>query len=94
MSQNSSRCTRFNRESIDRRDVKRLTNGDTQGSAHQSKARGSKISIAEPAGTKLGLRIKFLSDEGEEVDDNSMVVSLKKVLWDGPWHLEAVSRRQ
>ncbi|KAM0263186.1 hypothetical protein ACHAQJ_001341 [Trichoderma viride] len=81
--------TGFDGESIDKKNFKRSTNGLVQGAAHQSKPRGPKISPIQPAGTKLSLKIQILNDEGILIDNKGMVVDRKKVLWDGPWNVEA-----
>lgn len=82
--------TGFDGESIDKKNFKRSRNGLVQGTSHQSKPRGPKISPVQPAGTKLSLKIQILNDEGVQIDNKGMVVDRKRVLWDGPWNVHAV----
>ncbi|KAL6892020.1 DNA binding methylated-DNA--cysteine S-methyltransferase [Trichoderma evansii] len=81
--------TGFDGESINKKNFKRSKNGLVEGTAHQSKPRGPKISPVQPAGTKLSLKIQILNDEGVLVDNRGMVMNQKKVLWDGPWNVNA-----
>lgn len=83
--------TGFDGESIDRKSFNRRGDGRVEGTAHQSKPRGpKKSSLAEPAGTKLSLKIKILNEEGVEIDSNGMVVNHKNILWDGPWNVNTL----
>ncbi|EHK20780.1 uncharacterized protein TRIVIDRAFT_49803 [Trichoderma virens Gv29-8] len=82
--------TGFDGESIDKKNFKRSRDGQVQGAAHQSKPRGPKISPVQPAGTKLSLKIQILNDEGVQIDSKGMVMNRKKVLWDGPWNMDAI----
>ncbi|PTB41876.1 hypothetical protein M441DRAFT_57955 [Trichoderma asperellum CBS 433.97] len=81
--------TGFDGESIDKKSFKRSKDGLVQGASHHSKPRGPKISPAQPAGTKLSLKIQILNDEGVLVDNKGMVMNRQKVLWDGPWDVSA-----
>lgn len=81
--------TGFDGESIDKKSFQRSKDGLVQGAAHQSRPRGPKISLAQPAGTKLSLKIQILHDEGVLIDNKGMVLNRKKVLWDGPWDVNA-----
>ncbi|KAK4066292.1 uncharacterized protein Triagg1_8124 [Trichoderma aggressivum f. europaeum] len=82
--------TGFDGESIDKKNFKRSKDGLVQGAAHQSKPRGPEMSPAQPAGTKLSLKIQILHDEGVQIDGKGMVVNRKKVLWDGPWNIDTI----
>ncbi|PTB64952.1 DNA binding methylated-DNA--cysteine S-methyltransferase [Trichoderma citrinoviride] len=82
--------TGFDGESIDRKSFQRSKDGLVQGDAHQSKPRGPKISHVQHPGSKLSLKIKILNDEGVEVDQKGMVMNRKRVIWDGPWDVDAV----
>lgn len=83
----SGYITGFDGESIDKKSFKKSKDGSVQGSSHQSKPRGPKISPEQPAGTKMSLKIKILNDEGIRVDEKGMVQNRGKVLWDGPWEV-------
>ena len=81
---NSGFITGFDGESIDKKSFTTSASGHVQGSTRQSKPTGPKISLAEPAGTKLSLKIQILNDEGVQIDRKGMIMSWKKVHWDWP----------
>ena len=77
--------TGFDGESIDKKSFRKSKDGRVNGSAHQSKPRGPKVSPDQPAGTKMGLKIRILNKEGVNIDEKGMIMNRREVLWDGPW---------
>ncbi|KIM99100.1 hypothetical protein OIDMADRAFT_166737 [Oidiodendron maius Zn] len=42
-------------------------------------------SIDKKTGTKMGLKISILNDEGVNIDEKGMIMNCREVQWDGPW---------